>query len=286
MKRYLRGLLLAGLLVAPLAAQMPAGYLDITVAKVKMGKRPEFDAVNKRIVELMRKAKADNWLAYELIYGESNTVYFVAQRASYNAVGEAMTSWMSTMTKSLGVAGMQKLFNSWDATVESERTEFRRRRWDLSANAPTDQAAYVKLVGQARFLRTAVVRVRPGHMTQFEEQLKNGKEAQERANPGTPFFVSQDVAGGPTGLYRITSLHQSLADLDEVKPLREVMGAAYADTERATAEAVLGTEVMVGRFLPELSNPPDDVAAVDPKFWRPAPPPPPPPAKPAPEAKK
>ena len=38
--------------------------------------------------------------------------------------------------------------------------------------------------------------------------------------------------------------------------------------------------LIIGRFLPELSNPPDEIVAVDAKFWRPAPPPPPPP-KPA-----
>jgi hypothetical protein len=56
--------------------------------------------------------------------------------------------------------------------------------------------------------------------------------------------------------------------------------AAYALYLKTVAESVTGTEILIGRFRPELSNPPDEVVAVDPKYWRPAPPPPPP-AKPA-----
>jgi hypothetical protein len=48
---------------------------------------------------------------------------------------------------------------------------------------------------------------------------------------------------------------------------------------------VLGTEIIVGRFLPELSNPPDEVVAADANFWRPKPPVPAAP-KPAADVKK
>ena len=274
MKNYLfAGLLLTATLGAPVAAQMQDGYLDMYVAKVKLGKRGDFDAINKKMVEINRKNKGDTWLAYQVLYGESNTVYFTSTRANYAAIDEGIKAFEGATTKALGAAGMHKLFTDFDATVDSERGELRHRRWDLTASAPTDSAAYNKLIGNARYLRTAIVRVRPGRVLDYEAQLKLGKNAQERGNPGITSFVSQGVAGGQTGIFYITTALTSLGDLDKIKPLQEVLGSSYASYQKIVAEAVLGTEIIIARFLPELSNPPDEIAAVDAKFWRPAPPP-------------
>ena len=282
--RYLAGLMLAGILAFPLSAQMPEGYLEVYIAKVKAGKRAEFDTINKRMVTINKKNNGDTWLALEVMYGEQNTVYFTSTRNTFGAAEEASKAFMGAATKALGAAGMQKLFNDFDSTVENARSELRRRRWDLTASAPADAAAYAKMIAQSRFVRTAIVRVRPGKAGEYEDQLKMVKSAQERANPGVGVFVSQVVAGEPTGVFYITTLVKSLSDLDKVKPLQEVLGSSWAGYQRAVAESVASTEVFIGRFLPELSNPPEEVASLDAKYWRPAPPPPPP-AKPA-EAKK
>jgi hypothetical protein len=281
---FFAGMLLAGILAAPMAAQMPDSYLDVYNAKVKMGKRVEFDAAAKRVAEINRKNKGDQWLTYQVLYGEPNTIYFTSTRTNYENLEEGIKAFEGSLAKALGAAGMRKLGADFDATLDSARAELRRRRWDLSANAPADVAAYSKLVGQARFLRTAIVRVRPGRGPDYEAQLKLGKSAQERANPGVGTFVSQGAAGQQTAVFYVTTLVKSLGDLDKIKPLQEVLGSSYASYQKVVAETVLGTEVIIGRFLPELSNPPDEIVAVDPKFWRPAPPPPPP-AKPT-EAKK
>ena len=267
--RFFAGLLLAGILAAPIAAQMPDSYLDVYTAKVKMGKRAEFDSINKRLAEMNRK-KGDTWLAYEATYGEPNTITFVSTRTGYGAAEEGTKAFEGAVTKALGAAGMQKLFTDFDATAENEWSELRLRRWDLSASAPADLAAYNQLVGHARYLRTAIVRLRPGKVLEFEAQLKAGKEAQERVNPGVPSLVSQRVTG-QLGVFYITNLVKSLGDLDKIKPLQEVLGSAYANYQKFAAESIIGTEVVIGRFLPELSNPPAEVIAVDAKFWRPAP---------------
>jgi hypothetical protein len=280
--RFFAGLLLAGILAAPIAAQMPESYLDVDIAKVKMGKRSEFDSINKRMVEINRKNKGDNWLAYQVMYGEPNTIYFVSTRAGYGAAEQGMKAFEGALTKAVGAAGMHKLLADWDATVESERAELRRRRWDLSASAPADAAAYNQLVGQSRYLRTAIVHTRPGKALDYEAQLRLNKSAQERVNFGVASLVSQGLAGQQAGVFYITTLVKSLGDLDNIKPLQEVLGSSYASYQKAVAESVANTEIIIARFLPELSNPPEEVVAVDAKFWRPAPPPPPKPA----EAKK
>jgi hypothetical protein len=271
-KEFLARLMLAGVLAAPLLAQMPGGYLDIDIAKVKMGKRAEFDAINKRMLEINRKYKGDTWVAYGILYGESNTVYFISTRATWEAAEAGTKLFEGAITKALGAAGMQKMFNDWDATVEHEHAEIRRRRLDLSASAPADAAAYYKFVGEARYIRTVIVQVRPGKILDYEGQLKRNKEAQERANPGIPSLVSQGAAGQNPGTFYISTLVKSLADLDKIKTLQEVLGSDYGRYEQAVAESVSSVEITVGRFLPELSNPPEEIVSIDPKFWRPAPP--------------
>ena len=37
-------------------------------------------------------------------------------------------------------------------------------------------------------------------------------------------------------------------------------------------EAVFNTETYLNRYVPELSNPPEEIVSVAPEFWRPKPP--------------
>jgi hypothetical protein len=283
--RLFSGLLLAGMLAVPMTAQMPGGYLDVFYVKVKMGKRAEFDAVAKKMVEINRKNKGDTWLAQEVVYGDASGIYLTSPRANFAGIDDGIKAFEGSLTKALGAAGMRKLFADFDAAADAERGELRRRRIDLTANAPADQAAYLKLVGESRYVRTAIIHLRPGKILDYEAQLKRNKSAQERANPGIPSFVAQGVAGQATGTFYVTTLVKSLGDLDQIKTVQEVLGSGYESYMKAVADDVLSTDILIGRFRPDLSNPPEEVVAVDPKYWRPAPPPPPPPssaaAKPA-----
>src|ERR1035441_10634101 len=175
-------------------------------------------------------------LAYEVVYGDASTVYFTSTRANFAAIDERVKAFEGAMTKALGAAGMRKFFADLDATADGERGELRRRRLDLTASVPASAAAYIQLVGQSRYLRTAIVRVRPGKALDYEAQLKRVKDAQERANPGVPSFVSQAAACQQTGVFYITTLLKSLADLDQIKPLPEVLGSSsygsYLKTDR------------------------------------------------------
>lgn len=276
MKKTLTGIvLLAGLMVGSLAGQAREDYLDIFVARVKPDKRNDFDRTARKMADANRKHKGDNWVAYEVVYGEHNTIYFVSGRANYAAVDTAMQSFEGALFKALGGPGIGKLFSDFSQTVISDRAEIRRRRLDLSANVPADAN---KMLGEARYLRTQIVRVRPGRAPEYEAQLKANKEAHERGNTGTPILISQSAAGVQGTVFYITTLAKSMADFDKVKPLSEVRGAqGYAAYMKVVSDAVMGTESFIGKILPAISNPPEAVAAADPGFWNPKPPPPPPP---------
>jgi hypothetical protein len=253
------------------AAQMPEGYLDITIARVKPDKRAEFDAINKKMVEANRKYHGDTWLAQETTYGENNVVTFVSYRSSYADVEKGFGAFMGALSKAYP-GGADRFFQEFNNTVVSLRSEFRRRRWDLSANVPGDQAAYGQLVGQTRWLRTVRIHVKPGHALDFEAQELAIKAAAEKASDKPAFFVSQAVAGQEGTVYYITWLKPSLAGFDGGTPLRQMLGEdAFQAYLKMVADSVQGSETMITRFLPELSNPPADVVAASPDFWTPKP---------------
>jgi hypothetical protein len=75
-----------------------------------------------------------------------------------------------------------------------------------------------------------------------------------------------------TGKPHITRPLGSLSDLDGAPALPQVLGAnGYKQYQKGLAENTFSTEITISRYLPELSNPPAEIAAVDPAFWNPKP---------------
>ncbi len=259
--------LIAAALALPLAAQ-PEGYVDYDMVHVKPGKRMEFDAINRRLAEMNRK-NGDHWTAMENIYGDSNAVYFVSTRPTFAAAAQGIRNFENAVTNAVGAAGMHKLFNDFDATVESEQESIFHRRWDLSTEVPSDAGALAKVIGEARWVRMVTIYTQPGRALDFEAQERLNKEANERANAGIPFWVMQSVAGAATGVYRIVNLMKSLDEMDKLKSVQQARGDSYPAFMKTEAETVARVDIAIGRVVPELSNPPDDIANVDTSFWRP-----------------
>lgn len=252
-----------------LAAQLPQGYLEVFTEKVKMGKRLDFDTINKREAEMNRK-NGDRWVAYETLYGDSSLIYFVSTRPTFAAAAQGTKLFDEALTRAAGSeAARQKLGNDYDTLLDAQHDAIYRQRWDLSSNVPGTLPEVYKIVGQSRFLRLTVIRTRPGKAREFEADYRMTKDARERVNPGIPFVVSQSALGEQTGVYRITTFLKSLDEMDQVKPIEEVRADSYAAWERANADAVISVQLSVARFVPEISNPPDEIAAADPSFWRP-----------------
>ncbi len=270
LRRALCALVLPLVLSVGAVAQMPAGYQDVTVVRVKPDKRAEFDALAKKMVEANKRAKAYMWTASEVMYGEGNTVYFVSSQPSYDAIEKGGDAFDGALIKAYGQAGAEKVFQDFDSTLISSRSEIRRRHWELSANPPADANEYMKRVGEARWVRTTIVHVRVGQFQVFESAMKDLKGALE-SDPPISNYVTEAVAGTSTGgVYYIVRLVKSLGEFDDAKPLSERMGEDnYQKYLKEITDSVEGTETIIQRFLPELSNPPDRVVAASPDFWTP-----------------
>ena len=254
-------------------AQMTNDYLDVGIVTVKPEKRGEFETIIKKMVDGNRKNQGDHWLTTEMMFGPGNTFTYVSPRQNYAGVEQGYGSFMGAMQKSLGAAGSAKLMQDFSNCLSSTRGEFRRRRWDLSANAPTSESGMNQLVGQARWLRTAIIRVRPGRGRDYEEQLRTIKQSRERAATKSLTLVSQSVAGQSPTIFYITNVVGSLGALDAIPPLPELLGEeGYRNYQKTVSEVVLAVEINVSRIVPELSHLNEATVSVAPEFWRPKPP--------------
>ena len=267
----------AGLVAAAAFAQTQgvySGYLDVGVIKVKPDKRAEFDAIGKKIAEANRKHKGDTWLASEVVYGEPNTIYFTSARQSYAEIEKSIDVFMGALAKAAGgPAAGAKLLQDSNSTIASARSEVRRRRDDLTSNPPADAAALVRMVGETQWLRTTMFRVRPGRGPEFEEQIKAVKRARENDMTKVTTLVSQAMAGQQGVVYYVTTVGKSMADFDATPtPLPKLLGEdGFQKYLKVISETVITTDTYIHHYLPELSNPPEDVATVAPSFWRPKP---------------
>jgi hypothetical protein len=260
---------------SPAFAQGTAGYLDDFIVHVKPEKRAQYDELAKKMVAANRANKGDNWIAMEMTYGEGNTLRFVSMRNSYADIEKAQGAFMNALMKSLGGPGVGKLMGDLGADSASFQGLLRVRRWDLSVGAPADAAAEAKVIGATRWIRTYVVHVRPGMGPRYEAIAKSLSAAIAKAMPGTTNWISQSVAGDQGVVYYISQLRPSMAGFDGTGPsMREMMGdAAFTAYQKEVSEVVTRTDVYIYTILPALSNPPEDVVAVAPEYWRPKPPP-------------
>src|SRR5205085_6835107 len=210
------------LLLGSAIAQNNPQYLDVFIAKVKSGKRADFDALNKKLVEANR-TKGDHWVATETVYGDNATVTFISTRQSYADIENGSKAFEGALIGAVGAEGMQKLFTDFGATVDGTREEIRVRRWDLSAAVPADAAAQAKLIGSSRWLRTTMVRIRPGRSADFEALVKQIKAATERSASPNPTLVSQAVAGQQGTVYYVTAPRASLAGFDGNPSMQQIL---------------------------------------------------------------
>lgn len=259
-------------LAASLAAQSVGDYLDVYYVHVKPDKTAQFETLARKIADANRHNNGDYWLAMETVYGENNTYAFISTRSSYGDIDKAGDAFMAALNKAFGKDAAEKMLNEWNNYIESSRTEFRKRRWDLSWKAPTDAAAYAKYIGETRVLRTTAVHVRPGRAADFEAMWKEVKAAEEKASNSQPVLVSQVLEGGKGATFYVSGLRPGLAGFDNNPTAKEILGdEAYKKYVQSFAEIVEGTDSMLLRYSAELSSPPQAVVAVAPDFWNPKP---------------
>jgi hypothetical protein len=270
LRRAIWAILLVVCLAVPVIVHAQGDYLDVYVVKVKPEKLADFEALTKKWIDANRRFNGDHWLAMETLYGDGNVFQFTSTRQDYAEIDKMNEAVMNAANKAFGKENAEKIGRDFQNCLLWSHSELRRRRWDLSRKAPTDPAAYAKFIGDSRVLRTTAVHLRPGRIADFEALLKEAKEAGEKNANTPPLLVSQAVEGSKGSTFYVTSLRSSLGGFDKNPTIRDILGEeGYKKFLQVNAESVEQTESALFRFSPELSNPPEEVAAVAADFWHP-----------------
>lgn len=271
-KRAIWVLVVVVCLLAPVAAHAQGDYLDVYLVKVKPEKLADFEALTKKWIDANRRFNGDTWIAMETVYGDSNVYQFTSSRQDYAEIDKTNEAAMAAANKAFGKEVAEKMERDFQNCLVWSRSELRRRRWDLSRKPPSDAAAYTKVIGESRVLRTTAVHVRPGRAADFEALMKEAKEAGEKNSNTAPLFVSQVIEGGKGTTFYVSSLRSSLGGFDKNPTLRDILGEeGYKRFLQVNAEAVEETQSTLFRFSPNLSNPPEEIAKVAADFWHPKP---------------
>jgi hypothetical protein len=257
---------------ATVFGQNPLPYRDVFTAKIKPEKRADFEAIARKVADANRRMQGDRFIALMSEYGDNYTFMAVSARESIGSVEKASQAFMNAMNEAFTPSGAMKLLGEFSTTVNSSRAEIRRVRDDLSVNRPGTAEEELNVIGRMRYVSTTTYRLRPGKLGEWTEQhklLKAAVEKQETPNK-RPYFISQGTVGALDTIYA-SRLMSSLAELDDpFTPLAKLLGEDGAKTFlNAQIECVVSREQMVLRVMPEWSNPPDEIVAVAPDYWKP-----------------
>jgi hypothetical protein len=254
------------------AARAQESYSTANIARVKMGKGAEFEALAKKLFAASRENGGGYWFVTQIGFGESAVYVNYSVFGSYGEMEKAHDVWVKAVEKSMGHVGMDKAVDEIGNCLIGDSNILTHARPDLSANSPSDPATVNTIVGNTRWARVIRIQVRPGQNLRFEELAKQIKAAQEKADPHYYSWVSESVAGESGGAYYVWQPRSSLADFDHEAQWGNAMGNdATLNLLKTASEVIASEDVVLQVVRPDLSNMPDEIANVAPDFWRPKP---------------
>ncbi|MFN2571862.1 MAG: hypothetical protein ABR537_09675 [Gemmatimonadales bacterium] len=208
-----------------------------------------------------RANSPDYYLAMVSITGEPQAWYIIPG-ASNAALGEQMKRNDNDPAMA---AELERLSRADAEVLEGTRTLLAMARTDLS------MGAYPDLTKQ-RFWEISVVRVRPGHETDFDAAAKAYIAAAQRAAPSAQFRTYQIVAGMATPTYIIFSSVANYAEFDQMftdgmKTMQSATPAEQAALQKFSTDATVSWETNRFRLDPKQSYVSRETRASDPAFW-------------------
>jgi hypothetical protein len=268
MRRSMLPVLCPGLLLAvSAAAQPPAQLLDILKVKVRPDKGQAYEAAIKRLVDANRKG-GDKWVAFSTEYGDSGTIYFSSIREKLADIETGFVNFEKAGKEAFG-PNYPKFMADLNAMSESVSAEIRRRRWDLSVNVPADDQERMKTVATARWIRSIRIDLKPGRTPDFIDAWKPWQQELASLGPDISGWVSVTSTGTPALVLAAYFKDMAAMDSTDAMVSKALATQTYRDFLKNTADMIVKTSWEIHRFRPELSCVPDQLADLDPGFWRP-----------------
>ena len=269
MKKYF--LLAVGvtlLLSVQAAAQNPGPppVLQIVREDIRPGMMGPHSKEANTTVRIWTKAKSPHHrLALVPVAGNENEVTYLWPFESLAAFGKAQQD-LDRIGETYK-ADFDRNRHSGEDYHSAQRDMLARLRPDLSYNGPVD-------IAHCRFMRIETIRVRPGHVSEFEEGRKIMKAAHEKAKVDENMAVYQVVGGAQSGTYLVLIPWKSMAEADGGQPPPH--GKAYQDAlgdsgakkmASLASDSIVFNDVNIYAFNPELSYVVKEWVDADPGYW-------------------
>lgn len=250
------------------AAQTPGPpqVLQIVREDIKPGMMEPHSREANGTVRIWAKAKSTHHrLALVPVAGNENEVTYLWPFDSMDAFGKAQQD-LDKIAETYK-ADFDRTRHKGEDYHSAQRDMVARLRPDLSYNGAADMA-------HSRFMRVETIRVRPGHVSEFEEARKIMSAAHMKAKVDENMAVYQVMGGTQAGTYIVLIPWKSLAEADGVQPPPH--GKAYQDAlgesgnkkmANLSSDSIVFNDVSIYAFDPQLSYVFKEWVDADPGYW-------------------
>jgi len=231
---------------------------------IKSGKGAAHEKVESAYVRAFAKAGYPNYIAYANMTG-TDQAWFIERYDTYEAMEKVIR-----MADSEPLKSTLEAIDAQDGELRtSDRGMIATYQKELSYEpVPANLAKY-------RYVQINMVRIRPGHVADFQEMRKLLNAAFAKAGQKQRRVVYSVTSGMPAGTLLIFSGMESLKALDPPPNATSMLDAFGSENlaryNKLQSEIVISSEMTLFAVSPKMSNPPKDFIAADPDFWTPKP---------------
>ncbi len=244
----------------------PPKILNIVHQQFVLGKEASYAELLAAIARDYDQAKIPVfWFEAQSLSGPSGAIClnFFDTFANVEAAGDALAK---SVAANPGLASMQQRLLGF---VSGETNAIAVRRDGIGYRAASVDFS------KARVLRVATIQVRQGHEEEFAEAMKDLSAAYEKLNADAPWVTYQVNAGAPSTTFVIFMPMRSLKEMDDyiarTKALRDAEGQTIdSRLQEIARNAYISWDSELYVVSAAASHVPDDFAAGDPGFWKPA----------------
>lgn len=250
------------------AAQTPGPppVLQIVREDIKTGMMEPHSREANATVRIWAKAKSPHHrLALVPVAGNENEVTYLWPFDSMDAFGKAQQD-LDKIDETYK-ADFDRTRHKGEDYHTAQRDMLARLRPDLSYNGAAD-------MGHSRFMRVETIRVRPGHVTEFEEARRIMSAAHVKAKVDEHVAVYQVMGGTQAGTYIVLIPWKSLAEADDVQPpphgkaYQEALGeSGNKKIANLSSDSIVFNDVSIYAFDPQLSYVFKEWVDADPAYW-------------------
>lgn len=244
----------------------PPPVLQIVREDIKTGMMEPHSREANATVRIWAKAKSQHHrLALVPVAGNENEVTYLWPFDSMADFGKAQQD-LDKIAETYK-ADFDRTRHKGDDYHSAQRDMLARLRPDLSYNGGADMA-------HSRFMRVEIIRVRPGHVSEFEEARRIMSAAHMKAKVDENMAVYQVIGGTQAGTFIVLIPWKTLAEADGVQPPPH--GKAYQDAlgesgfkkiANLSSDSIVFNDVSIYEFNPQLSYVFKEWVDADPAYW-------------------